>query len=384
MPPRDTPPGRIGLVRWILLSAFVCCAPPLAAQELQLRRDYPGSRPFECPTPGAITEGSDRERAQASQLASEADNAVILGDYGRAEQLLEQASELDPASAEVAYSRARVLETLERPEAALLEYCRAIARGAADLGILDSQARIDALDEALRASISPAARRLFASGLTGADMGFYDAAVTSFTDALEELPNWPEALYNRAVVLDRMGLMQRSLRDYRAYLALTPEAVDPGMASVAERIGLLEGLGAIPTPSPGNTLAFGVIFPGLGHYYSGRTRTGSIVLGAVVGAVATGLVVKKVTIRCLDAVPAGSDCPPDHVVDETTERPYMGAAIGMAAAVTVGAAVEAWFRARRRRAEQEAPSENVVGLAGPSLRSNGDRLDLSVLSFRFR
>jgi len=388
MPPRTQIPGRIGLVRGILVSAFVCGVSPLAAQEeLQLQRDYPGSEPFVCPAPSTSAEPSDQQRAQAGQLASDADNAVVLGDYTRAEQLFAQALELDPTSADVSYGHARVLENLRRPQDAMLAYCRAIAQGSDDVEVQDARTRLDALDEALRARISPNARRHFADGLTRADARFYDQAVVAFTDALSLLPDWPEALYNRAVVLERMGLTERSLADYRSYLQLSPDAVDPRVSLVAQRIGMLESLDAIPTASPGNALAFGVLFPGMGQYYTGRNRTGTIVLGAAIGAVAAGLAYKKVTVRCLNAVAGSSDCPPSDVVDESTERPLLGPALGVAAAVTVGSAVEAWIRARQRRQEQEGRATgrpDGIGFLAPSVRSDGGRLELSLLRLRFR
>lgn len=386
MPPRNELRGRRWLVPAALSTALLCGISPVAGQDLQLRREYPGSAPFACPAPSSLGEVGPDERAQASQLASEAGNASILGDFARAEQLLAQAADLDPASADVAYQWARVLETLDRPENAMLEYCRAMALGAQDVGILDSQARLDALDEELRARISPAARQRFSDGLTQTDLGLYDQAVRSFTNALDEIPEWPEAVYNRAVVLERMGLVQESLEDYRAYLAMRPANVDPLLAGVASRIGLLEGMVAAPTPSPGNTLAFGVIFPGMGQYYTGRNSMGTIVLGAAVGAVAAGFFVKEVTIRCLQVPPSGSECPPSDIVDETTDRPYLAPALGVAAAVTIGAAVEAWLGARRRRADQEAGivPQDGVGFAAPSISTDGERLDLNLLTLRFR
>lgn len=393
MPPRNRLSGRTGLVGGILVSTFVCVVCPLAAQDapqqdaLQLQRDYPGSAPFVCPTPATPSEPSPEQQAQAAQLASEADNAVILGEYGRAQELLAQASELDPTTADVAYSHARVLETLGRTQESMLEYCRTIALGADAASLEDAQARLDALDEELRARITPTARARFADGLAQANTGRYPAAVAAFTDALEELPDWPEDLYNRAVVLERMGEIQESLADYRRYLELRPDEVDPQMARVAQHIGMLEGIESVPTPSPGNTLALGMLFPGMGQYYSGRGLSGSIFLGTAVTAVTVGLAYKEVTVRCLSDVTAGADCPPGDIVDETPERPLLVPALGVAGAVTVVAAVEAWIRARQARAEQQreaGPDTSGFGLSGPSVSSNGAAVDFSFFSLTFR
>jgi hypothetical protein len=86
-------------------------------------------------------------------------------------------------------------------------------------------------------------------------------------------------------------------------------------------------------------------------------------------------------------VSGGADCPPDDIVDETTERPLLGPALGVVAAVTLGAAIEAWIRARQARAEQErdaATGTEGLGFSGPSVSSNGQALDLSFFSLRFR
>lgn len=77
--------------------------------------------PFVCPAPAAYTQPSTDERAQAGQLASDAVQAVILGELLRAEELLGRAIALDPESTELAYQHARVLEDLQQSEGAMLE-----------------------------------------------------------------------------------------------------------------------------------------------------------------------------------------------------------------------------------------------------------------------
>ncbi len=76
-----------------------------------------------------------------------------MGELLRAEELLVRATELDPASADLAYQRARVLEDLSLSDAAMGEYCRSLGLGAEAAGIEDAQARIDALYEVVRARI---------------------------------------------------------------------------------------------------------------------------------------------------------------------------------------------------------------------------------------
>jgi tetratricopeptide (TPR) repeat protein len=317
-----------------------------------------------------------------------------LGDLEGARTLLDQATASDATSPEYAYRHARVLEDLDLLDAAIQEYCRSIALGAADAGILDSRERLDVLYEIVRERISERALSAFVSGLREADAGLYAESAESFAVAIEETPDWAAAVYNRAIVLERLGRVPESLAEYRRYLELTPTEVDPVVVDVSARIGALEGALAQPTPNPGSALALGVLFPGMGQYYAGRSLQGTIVLSAAGAAVLAGLVFKEVTVRCLVPVASGEDCPPGETLDETSRRPYMGPALIATGAVMVGGAIEAYLRARRARAEQAETVEQFGGVqtsasrgwrvTGPSISTSGSRLDLNLLGLSFR
>jgi len=387
MRPRFPPQPPTSLPSGALLALCLAIAAPAAGQTLPLERNYPGTGPFECPAPLAPVAPSDDQRERASQLTSDALEASILGDLEGARTLLDQASEADPTSPEVAYRHARALEDLEFRSEAILEYCRALSLGAVDAGIADSRDRLDALYDIVRERITDRARNAFVSGLSQADAGFLEQAASSFSEAIDEVPDWAEAVYNRAVVLERLGRVRESLADYHRYLQLTPSDIDPVVAAVTERIGMLEGSVAAPTPSPGATLALGIV-PGMGQYYSGRGITGTIVLGAVAGAIAAGVMVKKVTVRCYNIPPAGVDCPPNEIQGEDTERPYLVPAIGVAAGLTIVGALEAFIKARGRRAEQaeavQSLADTGVRVTGPTVAMRGNRVDFSVVGLRFR
>jgi hypothetical protein len=136
----------------------------------------------------------------------------------------------------------------------------------------------------------------------------------------------------------------------------------------------------------------GVVFPGMGHYYSGRSLGGTLVLAAAGAAVATGVLFKTVTVRCLNPSVGGGDCPPGDVVGEETSRPYLVPALGAAAAVTVVAAVEAFVRARGRRAAAAGAGGVTVAarapegprVTGPSLTARRGRVELNLVGVRFR
>lgn len=326
-------------------------------------------------------------------MASDANQAMALGDVERSQELLVQATELDPTSADYAYRHARTLEDLGDADNALLEYCRALARGIEDLGVLDTRDRIDALYETVRERIPEAARNAFVTGLAQADDGAWPEAVEAFTSAIDAAPEWGAPVYNRGVIYEEMGLIARSLADYRRYVDLAPTDVDPILVLVSERIGQLEGAASVVTPNPAGALALGVI-PGMGHYYSGRPIGGTVTLVAAGSALAAGLMFKNVTTYCVEDAPAGGTCPPELTTGEETERPYLWYGIGAAAAVTIGGAIEALIDARHRRAEAEAitGSETEPGddrddgpvLDLPSVTTSGSRVDLNLLTVRFR
>jgi hypothetical protein len=103
---------------------------------------------------------------------------------------------------------------------------------------------------------------------------------------------------------------------------------------------------------------------------------------------------KDITVVCLVSVPSNEDCPSGQVHDEITKRPFLKPALGLSAAVMVGAAVEAYLRARKERAEQQeqlgviAPPEvrrsgSSVRLAPPSITASRGRVDLNLFGLRF-
>jgi tetratricopeptide (TPR) repeat protein len=146
--------------------------------------------------------------------------------------------------------------------------------------------------------------------------------------------------------------------------------------SAAPRVGL---------KSPGSAFALGLVMPGLGEIYAGRSGLGLLALGAAGGAIAAGYLAESVDIRCA-TVPQNDVCPPDDVVSETTDRPYLGAGIAVAAGIGVLAALDAFLAARRANARvlSEGGSSDrnmeVLPLA-VSVSARNVRVDL--LTFRF-
>lgn len=371
---------------WLLVPALCCAASSLSAQELPLKRDVPGSTPYQCP-PVRVTEtpGAEEQRL-ARQLASTAAQAVILGDLNRARALLDQATQLDPASADLAYRHARVLEELGQRHAAVSEYCRVLAADSSTEGGNDARQRLDALIAAERAMIPESAITAFREGLTLTDTGRLDRALTAFDSAATRAPAWPEAVYDRGVVFARLGRTEEASRDLRRYLEMEPGA--PDALAVSRRLGELQAMALGSPPNPETALLLGVLVPGLGQFYSGNALGGMTVLSLAGGAVGAGFLIKKVTVKCLSEPGPGGTCPPSDVVGEEVSRPYLGASVGAAVAVTLVGATLAFIHARkRRRAQPAAAASQAAGtarLALPTVRRHGPGVDIALVRVVFR
>jgi len=270
----------------------------------------------------------------------------------------------------------------------MVEYCRAIDLNVESIGVFDAQQRIDVLEAQIRTRLPVDARNFFRDGLAEADDSLFTDALQSFTNAMEAAPEWEVPVFNRAVIYDRLGRVREGLADFRTYLTFLN--VDPETASaiaVSQRIGLLEGAASVVTPSPGGALVLGIV-PGMGHYYTGRPRKGTITLALAASAVVTGLLFEHITVLCLDVTPSLETCPPDLIVDEVTDKPYAAYGVAFAAAVTIYGAIDALRHAKRSRSEAEAIilAEPRTGpqLVLPTVSSRGSRIDLNLVRVIFR
>jgi len=386
MPPRFARRWRTGSLLGILATVSASGAVTLAGQELELLRVYPGSGPYECLAPASPELPTPDARARAGQLASDANQALILGELEQVQALLEQAVALDPASPDLAYRHARVLEDVDRAPDAMVEYCRALDLNVESLGIFEARDRLNTLSDELRAQIPEAARDAFAQGLVQADDSLFSDAEESFSEAMDIDSDWPEPIFNRAVVNERAGRTREALQDFRDYLRLV--APDESQAiTVSQRIGELEGMASVVTPDPSQALVLGLV-PGMGHFYTSRPLMGGLTLTTAGMAVAAGLSYRDVTVVCVNEVPAGAACPAGEVVRELNERPYFWIGVGVAAAITLASAIDAYLAAKGQREAFTAitePLESVTFEAGmPRVSARDAQLDFSFLRLRFR
>lgn len=382
LPPRLLVPGWC-VVLWGIPALLLLGYSPVTAQQLTLKREIPGGDASSCPPFPSPSEPTQEERTEARRLASDADQALILGEPGRARDLLARAIEMDPASPDLGYRYARTLEEMGADAQAVDEYCRVLAldSGGEELG--DASARLRGILERERAQIPGEALMAFEEGIGEVDDGHFEEAFRSFESAWQEAPSWAAAVYNRGILGTRLGRVEGAAADFQRYLELRPDAEDA--VAVSQVIGELRGLSDLPGPATALTL--GLVFPGAGQFYSGRAWGGVTVLTMAAGAVAAGFLIEEVSVRCVGTVASGEDCPPDRIVGEESDTPYIVHGLAAAGAVALVGAVESFFRARGRRAGNVGALVDLTAggrsLSGPSLSARGPRVELRVMQLNF-
>lgn len=372
-----------------------------SAQDLTLKRTVPGDVSGACTAAGwpgvdgagdqtaagASREPEAEDRAEAARLAGTASQPMLLGDYSVARDILQRAAALDPTSEDIAYRLGRSLEELGRSPDAIAEYCRflLLAPGSSDADEVRDRIRRLTTSEA-ELAISDAALGHFTRGIAYYEARELPEAGDAFADAVEEAPEWADAHYNRAVVHALQNRDSLALAGLEEYLALRPDAPD------VDRVrGAIDRLRPDPpgTPAPAGALAAGMLVPGLGHMYSGRTGRGLLVLGVAGGAAAAGLLYEQVNITCL-GVPVEGECPENQVVERTTEQPYLVPGLAVAAAATVLGAIDAYRGAASRRAAARSDGVGSNARPGdgprfamPAVRTTRTSLRLEWLRVRF-
>ncbi|MCA9737367.1 MAG: tetratricopeptide repeat protein [Gemmatimonadota bacterium] len=358
--------------------ALLLLAGTAAAQQLPLKTEVPERRIGICPAldapdPGLVTEA---DRQEAARLTTSATQAAIIGDHQQARSLLRRAARLDPQDADVAYLLARASDEVADRDGALREYCRYLELSPDAPEAAEVQVRIADLAPDGGQEYTEQALRQFRLGVNNFQFGRIEPAEVAFTAALEEAPEWPEAYYNRALAYARLEQPALARSNLERYLALVPDAQDAD----AVRAAIDQLANPVARYSAGTAFAAG-IFPGGGHFYTGRPVVGSLVLGAVGGLVAFGLLSEDIVIECR-SIPVNNVCPPGDVAGEERTRPYLVPALGAAGALTLAAAIEAW-RGAGRSGTGVGSLVQVGAVDGPRLRvpavsagPNGTRIEL--------
>lgn len=362
-----------------LVAALMASATPVAAQRLAPKRTLAASGPAGCsafPAPVSVVATPPTDDPETRRLIEEGQEAALQGEHASAREAFTKALARAPGQARVAYYLARTEEALGDTAAAVREYCRylALAAGAPDAG--DVRERIGRLVPVAALARLDQARASFRSGLALLERRAFRAADSVFGAVNEVLPGTPEVFFNRALARTGMGARTAAVDDLERYLELTPLAADraevrAAMLRLQERVF-----------SPGRAFGAGIAFPGMGQMSTGRPVLGVVVLGAVGTAVTLGLTKHETTEERTFTDPFGNP-----YVDRLprVERKNLAVAAGAAAAVWLGAAVEAMLFARHSRASGEslidlgdAPSQGT-GLVVAPASGGGVRVGVRII-----
>lgn len=333
------------------------------------------------PAPPVVQPASpaDSARIHAERLAADATEAAVLGNSQAALQLLTRATALSPTSHDVSYRRARALEETGDTAGAVVEYCRYLTLPDADDREHVGQ-RLEALTRTDSTAVPSAAARAWLDAIRRADAGRMNDAERGFSTAIDAAPGWGDAHYNRALTRIALGSRDSAAVDLRSYLELSPGAADFDLV-----LALVETLRG-RTYDPTTTLATGLVVPGLGHLTTGRPVAGLVVLGTAAGALAAGMLIDRTDVACL-AVPVNGNCPPDQVLREDVDRPYLLPSIGVAAAIGILGAIDAARSVRRRNRQADALVRIGAGdgarLQAPAVQPRAGGADVALVRLRF-
>ena len=329
----------------LLAGAFwALCGHPttLEGQSLPLKVELPSPSPGPCGPEELLlvleTEPTSEDRREAQSLLADANQAAILGEDERARSLLREAAALDPTSSEIAYRLGRLLEAVGDTEPALLEFCRYLLLDPEGADADDVEMRIEAIAGPDEDEFPGIARAAFQQGIIAAEEGRFEEAVLRFSRALVEVPVWADAYYNRGVAQIGDGRVGAGVADLERYLELAPEAPD------RERVeARMEALSPAPVTRyrAGTALVAGMVFPGMGHFYSGRAGMGTLVLTGAAAGVGAALLYTEVEIRCL-VPPIDGECPAGQVDERIESRPLLVPGLAAAGVITVVGAIHAF------------------------------------------
>ena len=385
---RDQAHGAVAGRRWTTVQAFcllvLVFGTPVAsaqgnAQQLPLKRTLPNEAARGCSSTPKAAQVSPRQREEARRLSALGHEAAITGDNRAARDLFRQAARMDPTNEEIAYHLARASEAVGDASEAVRAYCLylTLAKSASDTA--EVRKRIVQLSPRQTGTPSSRAASFFRAGLEHFDRGNGRDAEYAFSNALSHAPDWAEAYYNRALVHAALGDRGLARQDFQTYLQLRPQAADREV--VLQQIARLRGR----IPDPAGAFARGFILPGLGQYYTGRPALGLAVLGGVAFA---GIVAvqSKDDFRVFKFDDDFGNPREDRI--PVKKYPYFVAGVATAAAITVGAALEAYLYAQRVRDRDAAPSADGAparNARGPDLptplvapSAGGTRLGISI------
>lgn len=272
-----------------------------------------------------------RDNAEARRLAASGQEAALVGDRNAARSAFMRAAALNPGDERIAYDAARAHEELADTTNAVSEYCRYLSLSPDGREAADVRARLPRLVSREAASNAERTFATFREGLRLYDARRYGAAADAFAETVRRSRTSPEGLFNRGLARAAAGSRSEAARDLEAYLAAMPTAED--RSEVARAIDVLKR----PVYSASSAFTRGLL-PGFGQLYTNRPGRGIAVMALAAGAAGAALYEKNETRTVPYVDPNGVPVPYDETVKT---RPYFVAGLATAAALTLGAAIEA-------------------------------------------
>jgi hypothetical protein len=250
--------------------------------------------------------------------------------------------------------------------------------------MLDAAVRLDpSVHSPSRIDAFHAARNLVVSGWRAEALAAEERGDTAL--ALQRWQAVLTALPDDETARARVASIEEARRRAQA-MAQAPPARDSIVRDV-EPATPDSAIAAVRLRSPGQAFALGLLIPGLGEIYAGRGFLGVLALAAAGGAVAAGYLAESVSVKCATE-PVNNFCPPEDVIDETKERPYLGAGVAAAAGITLLGAVDALLAAHRSNARARAQTgQSSSGLTIEpiplAVRAGSGQVRLELLRVRF-
>ncbi|MEP6780222.1 MAG: tetratricopeptide repeat protein [Gemmatimonadaceae bacterium] len=348
------------------LALLLLCAASsnASAQSLRPKRSLTVGVAPGCESAPTRNLNGPRDNAEARRLAAAGQEAALIGDQTAARDAFAKAAALNPGDDRIAYDLGRANEELADSLSAVGEYCRYLTLSPAGREAADVRARLLRLVPKGAAQSAQELLSTFRLGLFLYDSAKYDAAERAFDDVVHKAPSASEGYFNRGLMRAAIGRRAESLKDFEAYLAAVPAAED--RVDVTRTIATLRR----PVYGEGTAFARGIV-PGFGQFYTGRPVLGVVVLAGVVASAGLGIYQKtsEKTIAYVDPnnVPA-------PYTQQFTERPYLLPGIAAAVGLTLGAALEAVFYAKRSGRGADVLQSGRTSSTGTPLREYGLQL----------
>ena len=281
-----------------------------------------------------------RDNVEARRLAAVGQEAALLGDQTAAREAFLRAAALNPGDERVAYDLARAHEELADAAKAASEYCRYLTLSPAGSEAADVRARLLRLVPAADVKRAQDVQVAFRLGLALFDDGRFDASARAFDDVVRNAPGSAESFYNRGLARAAAGRRADAIQDLEQFRAAA--------ATLDDRVAVGRAIEVLRKPVYNPSVAFvRGLLPSFGQFYTSRPVFGVAVLVAVASAsgMAFAQTTTVTTVPYVD--PNGVPAPYTRT---TSQRPYFTSAVAAAVTLSVGAALEAvWFARRSQR-----------------------------------